>query len=170
MRWLFLLIILFNTIPIFTKDWKDLEEGEIKEVYGSEKSKKYSMSNVFGEIEKWDKHYGVRILYLYDYTDYPKYNSTQFIPFYYRINSKIDNREKFRFLNYTSRQEKEQIDKSVLPLIYWGGNTKTNHNYHAAFPFYSYSFTQNEALENKNLILFPATYYYSYQSIASESF
>lgn len=160
----------FSLSPIFPDDWKDLEEGEIKEVYGSEKSKKYSMSNIFGEIEKWDNHYGVRILYLYDYTDYPKYNSTQFFPFYYRINSKIDNREKFRFLNYTSKQEKEQTDKSVLPLIYWGGNTKYNHNYHAAFPFYSYSITQNDALENKNLILFPATYYYTYQSISSESF
>ena len=42
---IFLFITVLYTIPIFTQDWKDLEEGEKKEVYGSEKSKKYLWRN-----------------------------------------------------------------------------------------------------------------------------
>ncbi len=170
MKRFLLLLALAITIPVYPEDWQDLDEGEKKEVYGSEKSKKYAVSNIFGEVERWDNHYGVRILYLYDYTDYPKYNSTLLFPFYYRINSKIDNREKFRLLNYTTKQENTETDKSLLPLIYWGGNTKTNYNYHSAFPFYSYSNTKNESLEKNNLILFPATFYYSYESKKRENF
>jgi hypothetical protein len=125
----FVFLLTLSNLAIYSEDWKDLEEGEEKEVYGSEKSKKYSSSNIFWEVEKWDKHYGVRILYLYDYTDYPKYNSTVFIPFYSRINSKIDNREKFRFLNYNYKIENSEISRSVFPFIFWGNDQKINQSY-----------------------------------------
>ena len=134
-------ILFFLVFPINSNDWRDLDEGEKKEVYGSEKSKKYAASNLFWEIERWDKHYGLRILYLYDHTDYPKYNSTQFFPFYYRQNSKIDNREKYRLFNYTYKREKTATDRSFLP----------------------YSSTNNPSLEKTNFIFFPMPFYYDFE-------
>lgn len=168
---LFFSSVLFIFIsPIYSDEWADLEEGKKKEVYGSEKSKKYKMSNIFGEIESWDKHYAVRLFYIYDYTDYPKYSLTQFFPFYYRFNSKLDNREKFRFINYTSRIEKSQSDKSLLPLIFWGQNTQINSSYQMVLPFYYNASTANQQLDKKDLMIFPITYFYFYENKKENSF
>ncbi|HNI91204.1 MAG TPA: hypothetical protein PKX55_23830, partial [Leptospiraceae bacterium] len=162
LRIIFFTVLLF-TFPIFSDDWSDLDEGEKKEVYGSEKSKKYKMSNIFGEVESWDKHYAVRIIYLYDYTDYPKYNSTQFIPFYYRLNSKIDNREKLRFINYTTEIQKSKVDKSILPLFYWGHNNDLKLNYQLFLPVYYNSSTNNSNLTENKFIFIPIPFYYSFE-------
>ena len=164
------LLFLFFCFSIQAKDWSDLDEGEKKDVYGSEKRKKYSASNLFFEIENWEKHYGVRILYLYDHTDYPKYNSTYFIPFYNRLESKIDNRKKFRFLNYTFKEERKEIDRSIFPIAFWGNNTESNKNYNSILPFYYSSKTFNKTKQETNLILFPLTYYYLQQSESQDNF
>lgn len=161
------LICLFS---LQANDWKDLNEGEKVDVYGSEKSKKYSASNIFWEVENWDKHYGVRVLYLFDYTDYPKYNSTNFFPFYNRLESKIDNRKDFRFINYTFKQEKKETDRSFFPIVFWGNNLESNQVYNSTLPFYYYSKTSNKSKEETNLILFPATYYYLYESNSKDNY
>ena len=55
-----------------SRSWSDLNEGE-REIYGSEREEKFPIRTLFMEKEEWDNHYSFMFLWLYKYTDYPKY-------------------------------------------------------------------------------------------------
>lgn len=140
-------------------EWHDLKEGE-RDYYGSEKSEKFPVSNLFWEIEDWSGHKSTKILWLFKTKDYPKYSSTRFFPLYYNLNSKIDNRQKFRFLNYTFRRQQQEVDRSVWPLIFWGSNPRKSTSYHSVMPFYYYHNRDGQKKESSLFFLpFP---FYSY--------
>lgn len=75
-------IIFFCIITPVYAEWEDLNDSEYK-IYGSEKEEKYTIKNLFVEQEKWENHYSLMVLWLYKYTDYPKYKSYRVLPFYY---------------------------------------------------------------------------------------
>ncbi len=128
MKKLTILILLIATLLNITtnleaRDWDDLHREE-KKVYGSEKAEKYPVTAFIIEKEDWkDKegkdHYSVMAFFLFRYTNYPKYNSLRFLPFWYRLSSKIDNRQKtiIPFLFYYNRIDGDE-DLTVSPLYY----------------------------------------------------
>ncbi len=155
MRLLFLLwtfIQLFSVISVSASDWDDLNEGENEKVYGSERSKKYPRSNLFYEMEKWEKHYSVKALGIYRYYDYPKFESRTFFPFYHRLTSRIDSREKYRILNFTDTKNLNSRDKSFFPFVFWGENKKDE--YHSVFPLYYRSYSKPEDNEKRSTFFF----------------
>ena len=123
----------------FSRSWSDLDEGE-REIYGSEREEKFPIRTLFMEMERWDNHYSFMFLWLYKYTDYPKYKSTRRLPFYYNLSSKIDNRERtvlpplltwlerdgteetsyIVYPLYRSRIDTNERDRSMLFLLRWG--------------------------------------------------
>ncbi len=133
------------------QEWKDLFEGEHK-LYGSEKEDKYPINSFFIEKEKWNGHYSLMAFWFYKSINYPKYTSLRVFPFYYDLESKIDNRSKMiLFLPYPyyrkvngderfaidilgySYKNKDQEDKSYGYLWYSGFNKKDNSSYKALF-------------------------------------
>ena len=168
-------------------DWSDLFEGE-KKVYGSEKEEKYSwLMGPIGERENWEGHSSFMFLTWIKYTDYPKYKECYWIPFYYNLDSKIDNREKFwGFLwpglyyyhkkdgpeeltvhipVYFSSIKEHEWDRSILYLFWWGKtdnkNTGDRKSYNALYPFYRYTWQINDRTgqEETKFIIYPLYYY-----------
>ncbi|MCB1137728.1 MAG: hypothetical protein KDK23_03190, partial [Leptospiraceae bacterium] len=76
------------------EDWDDLQP-EPERYYGSEKEKKIPVDAIFWVLEKWEGHYSNQLFWLYKHKDYPRFRSTRFFPFYYNLESKIDERESF---------------------------------------------------------------------------
>lgn len=159
-----LFFIFYFAFSLHAEDWDDLSEGEKAEVYGSEKSQKYPVSNLFYEIEKWQGHSSVKVLWLYKTIDYPKFTSTRFFPFYSRLNSKLDNREKFRVFNYTYKQEHKSVDRSFFPLVFWGNNSGANSYYHSVLPIYGFGASANSNNDTKEFGFIPFPFYYSTSS------
>lgn len=73
------------------REWSDLHEEDNK-LFGSEKEMKYNPDMFFIQRENWQDHYSCMMFWMFKYTDYPKYSSLLFLPFYYGLDSKIDNR------------------------------------------------------------------------------
>ncbi|MCU0844790.1 MAG: hypothetical protein MUC76_07680 [Spirochaetes bacterium] len=119
------------------RDWSDLDEGE-QTVFGSEKEEKYSINAFLLEKEKWEGHYSLMALWLFKYTDYPRYRSLRVLPFWYRLDSKIDDRSRYfipLLLHYGARDADSSMianplyysdlrgddaDRAVLYLFWWG--------------------------------------------------
>ncbi|WP_423241779.1 LA_1737 family protein [Leptospira kobayashii] len=125
------------SVSLEAETWKDLEKEKETEIYGSEKSLKFTSNNIFYEVEDWKDHYSVKAFGLYRYYDYPKSKSRTVFPFYYGIQSKIDNREYKRIINYTITKKNEDTDKAFYPFSFWGKGI--NSSYHNIVPFYFYS-------------------------------
>jgi hypothetical protein len=85
------LIILSSVQSAQARSWDDLNEGETK-VFGSEKEKKYPVNTPIYEHELWENHESRWVLGVYKSVNYPKYRSLRIFPFYYGLDSKIDNR------------------------------------------------------------------------------
>jgi hypothetical protein len=120
-----------------SKNWSDLDEGEHR-IFGSEKEKKYPINAFIIEKEEWNNHYSFMFLWLYKYTDYPKYRSLRVIPIWYQLESKIDNRVKtvipvlFYYHRidgeaeltvtplYYSNLKRAESDRAILYLLWWG--------------------------------------------------
>lgn len=83
--------------------WEDLDAPEAR-VYGSEKEAKYPINAFFFEREKWESHSSFHIFWLIRGTDYPRYESSAFLPFYYHLKSKVDNRERSIYFPLLLRQ------------------------------------------------------------------
>ncbi|WP_407658915.1 LA_1737 family protein [Leptospira soteropolitanensis] len=153
----FVLVFLFITFPlgIFPKTWPDLEaEKEIK-VYGSERSAKFTASNIFYDVENWTNHYSVRAFGFYRYYDYPKAKTKSLFPFYYHIQSKSDNREYKRILNINITKERDAIDQSFYPFVFWGKDS--NKSYLTTIPFF---FSSSSGTNNKfGFPVIPLLYY-----------
>ncbi|MFH0977610.1 MAG: hypothetical protein V1874_17665 [Spirochaetota bacterium] len=155
-------------------DWSDLDEGE-HEIYGSEKDEKYPVNMLFLEKEKWSNHYSFMALWLYKYTDYPKYASTRFLPFYYNIESKIDNRKKrivpFFWYNrvegnsdllvtpiFYSNRNSGDSDISWLYLFWWGKSGtdyKTSYNFFIPLLFYNSDGRTKDGSDTDSLLINP---------------
>jgi len=90
----------------------------------------------FVQKEKWQDHDALHVFWLYGYTYYPKYKSNRLLPFYYRLQSKIDNRDLFLSPIYHSEIDGNERDRSVMWMYYWGNNTDTNENYSLLLPLY----------------------------------
>ncbi len=119
------------------RDWSDLDEGEQK-VFGSEKEKKFSINAFIIEKENWDDHYSLMALWLFKHTDYPRYSSLRVLPFWYGLNSKIDDRSRYfipLLLHYGERDAdssmianplyysnigKSEAGRAILYLFWWG--------------------------------------------------
>ncbi|TGN09785.1 LA_1737 family protein [Leptospira ilyithenensis] len=153
------ILILSNLISVSlqAKTWNDLETEKETEIYGSEKSLKFTSNNILYEVENWKGHHSVKALGLYRMYDYPKFQSKTIFPFYYGIQSKIDNREYKRVLNYTVTKENEDLDKSVFPFSFWGKGK--NSSYHNVVPFYFYS--DSGSLASFGFPILPLVYYQS---------
>ncbi|HDP80130.1 MAG TPA: hypothetical protein ENN21_04735 [Spirochaetes bacterium] len=121
----------------FARDWSDLDEEE-RRIFGSEKEEKYDINAFFVEKESWENHESLMVFWLYKAVDYPRYRSLRVLPFWYRLDSKIDNRRKtviplFLYYNrrdgeqrltacplYFSRLDSRSYDRSLLYLFWWG--------------------------------------------------
>jgi len=132
---LFTLFFLFAAMGLPARSWDDLHETSEK-VFGSEKEAKYDINIFFIERERWEDHYSLKIFWLYKQIDYPKYSSFMLLPFYYGLESKIDER-KFSFIpvlltywetdvietfSYTDdknyQKQKELTDFKISPLFF----------------------------------------------------
>ncbi|HPS59433.1 MAG TPA: hypothetical protein PK514_15120 [Spirochaetota bacterium] len=137
-----LITLLVSWNNVYARSWDDLDAGE-HEIYGSEREEKFPVKALFMEMEEWENHYSFMFMWLFKYTDYPRYKSTMFMPFYYGLESKIDNRsmtvipplltylerdgtyyKKFiLFPLYYSDVDSTETNRSILwPLIWWGNS------------------------------------------------
>ncbi len=152
------------TTPLAAKEpphrsWDDLDD-DAEKIFGSEKERKYPIHAFIVEKEQWEGHSSCMIGWLYKHTDYPKYRSRRVLPFYYRLESKIDNRTRMvlPFLLYYNRVDGPtertvtplfysdlsdiDADRSLLYLFWWGWERvpeKTrDSSYSALIPLYHY--------------------------------
>ncbi|HMY67203.1 MAG TPA: hypothetical protein PL163_11165 [Leptospiraceae bacterium] len=170
MRLLFFCTVfqIISLLPLYSSDWDDLEEGENEKVYGSERSKKYPRSNLFYEMEKWENHYSVKALGIYRHYDYPKFESRTFFPFYHRLTSRIDSREKYRILNFSDTKNLSSRHKSFFPFVFWGEDKRDE--YHSVFPLYYRSYSKPEDSEKRSSFFFaPFPMFYRNRSYAVHS-
>ncbi|TGL44776.1 LA_1737 family protein [Leptospira perdikensis] len=153
------LVFLIFTIPygMYAKTWSDLESEKEIQVYGSERSVKFTASNIFYDVENWTGHYSVRALGFYRYYDYPKAKTKSIFPFYYHIQSKSDNREYKRILNVNKTIEKNSIDQSVYPFVFWGNDS--NSSYLTTIPFFFSN--SNERESRFGFPVIPIFYYHN---------
>ncbi|TGM27451.1 hypothetical protein EHQ71_15595 [Leptospira levettii] len=150
-------LIFFLVFPITAKSWPDLESEIEVQIYGSERSKKYKASNIIYDIEDWKDHYSVKAMGIYRYYDYPLSKSKTFFPFYDHLQSKIDNREYKRVLNYNVTRENDSLHKSIYPFVFWGNNANNSHL--IAIPFF-----YQKRKENQNTFGFPVLPFIFYKN------
>ncbi|MCE9499025.1 MAG: hypothetical protein K8R21_00670 [Leptospira sp.] len=139
-----LFVFFLLALPLVADDdWSDLHKDE-KKIYGSEKEIKYDVNAFFWERENWDQHYSNEVLWLYKHTDYPKFRSTYVFPFYNGLESKFDNRKKYRFLNFYYKQDKSFEQAVFFPFVFQGGDKAIGESYLGIFPaFYSRTYEGN---------------------------
>ena len=137
------------TPALDARSWDDLDEGEV-EIYGREREEKLPIRLFFVQKEKWDNHDSFHALWLYGYTDYPRYRSDRLLPFYYRLQSKIDNRYRFISPVYFHERDGSDNDRSLLWLFYWGADTGRQSNYSWIFPFY---YNSNNPADGQSLFV-----------------
>ncbi|MCB1143785.1 MAG: hypothetical protein KDK54_16165 [Leptospiraceae bacterium] len=147
-----ILIFLLGLISLNGDSLEDLEKEEKTELYGSEKRKKFKSTAVFWEIEDWENHYSTKIFWIYKKTDYPRFYSKKFIPFYYSIQSKTENLNKFRFLNYQSSKILEREKTAFFPFYFSEKNKETNENTTLLLPLYYFSRNIYEDKKNSSFI------------------
>lgn len=187
-----LLIAIYMAVPEtafgFPADWSDLDEGE-HAVFGSEKEKKYSINAFFVERERWDNHSAFMFFWLYKYTDYPKYSSLRAVPFWYRLESKIDARTKTvipilgyyrrydgvetRIISplYYSRYGPRERERSILYLTWWGGaETRNSRSSYFFTPLlYGSRHASDEPYRREYLYISPVAYWRSEKHTSQES-
>jgi len=121
-----LLIVSWNSL--YARSWDDLDAGE-HAIYGSEREEKFPVKALFMEIEEWENHYSFMLLWLFKYTDYPKYKSTRLLPLFYGLDSKIDNRSL----------------KVIPPLLTWLERDGDYYERFILFPLYCSGVDSNES-------------------------
>ncbi|MBN1499647.1 MAG: hypothetical protein JW982_05810 [Spirochaetes bacterium] len=182
--YLFFIALFFSTASVFAS-WDDLNEDE-KKVFGSEKESKYPINSFIIEKEDWEDHYSLMVFGLYKYTDYPKYTSLRILPFYYHLDSKIDDRKKtilffpYPYYSYTENEEKFRVhllgysftspdstDWSFLYLFYYGNDEQNNSSYNALFPVYKFS--AEDSKDRKSMLFMTPFFYYNNEYIYDES-
>ncbi len=154
------LSLIINYESGICRSWDDLDEGE-RDIYGSEREEKFPLKAFFMEKEVWENHYSFMLFWLYKHTDYPKYKSTRLLPFYYGLDSKVDNRsltvippllsyfetdgtEKTSYILfplYYSSVDTDESDRSLLFLFWWGREKYSSgaNSYQTIFPVFYHS-------------------------------
>jgi len=180
-KYIISVIVFFSIVCCYQyglgRSWDDLHEGEHK-IYGKEKEEKYPVKTLFFEKEDWENHYSLMILWFFKYTNYPRYKSLRFLPIYYGLNSKIDNRYNmfiFPLLSYFetdgnrkksyiicplyySSVSNDMSDRSLFFLIWWGKEqyNYTKYSYQTILPiFYHKSETNPERGYSKHFWINP---------------
>ncbi|MEM7184035.1 MAG: hypothetical protein AAF518_24250, partial [Spirochaetota bacterium] len=134
-RWM-LIVLVCLVLPLWAEDdWQDLYEGE-KKIRGRERLHKFKQDSFYFQLEDWEGHHSWKVLRVLGQKDYPRYRSSQFLPFYYHLKSKLDEREKSRVLNYYRRESKDSIIVHVYPLYYKKKDKLDGSSYSGVFPFY----------------------------------
>ncbi|MBL8022164.1 MAG: hypothetical protein JNM27_20990 [Leptospirales bacterium] len=105
-------------------NWSDLDSHESR-VYGSEKEKKFPINAFFFEKEDWQDHYAWHVFWLFRKTDYPKYQSSGALPFYYHLQSKIDNRERTIIFPFFLQQKDADTKYSISPVTLFDDTEST---------------------------------------------
>ncbi len=178
-----LLVISFIMIfaPLsFAASWSDLKEGE-REIFGSEKERKYPINAFFVEYERWENHRSFHFLWFLQSTDYPRYSSFHLLPFYYHLESKIDRREKkfawpvlpyYRvrdldheyktiFPLYASTTRPQSIDWNILYLVYGGKERKAERkeSYFGILPVFYYQKMRDTGNDSKGMALITPVFF-----------
>ncbi|MCB1159600.1 MAG: hypothetical protein KDK45_19020, partial [Leptospiraceae bacterium] len=151
-------IISLSTV-LLGSDWPDLHEGD-RTYYGSERQEKFEQDGLFWKLERWDNHYSNQVFWLYKYTDYPKYQSTELFPFFYKEESKLDKRKSTRIFNSVSTQEMDSNHYTFFPFWFQGRKDNTDKTYYSLIPFFytsSYGSSEKEGEDFK--LITPLGYY-----------
>lgn len=130
--------------PLAARSWSDLDEGE-HAIYGREREEKLPLRLFFVEKEQWQDHYAFHFFFLWGTKDYPRYTSGRVFPFYYRLESKIDNRYLLVTPLYHRETDLADRDESLLWLYYWGERGESGKKYSGLFPLYYYSNYKTDA-------------------------
>ena len=186
-----LLSVFINNEYGICRSWYDLDEGE-HEIYGSEREEKFPVKAFFLEKEQWEGHYSFMMFWLYKYTDYPKYESTRVLPFYYGLKSKIDNRSMtvippllsyfetdgtgqtslILFPLYYSSTDTDEYDRSVFwPLIWWGKEDYSSQksSYQTFVPLLSYHSSEENDKSGSGEYLWVNPLFVSWRDKTSET-
>lgn len=156
------LSIIWNFNSGICRSWDDLDEGE-HEIYGSEKEEKYPHKSLFWELESWENHYSNMVLWFYKHTDYPKYRSTRILPFYYGLDSKIDNRSMTvlpLFLTWFKTDGNIETSTVIFPVYNSSIDTKNN-NYDRRFLLFWWGRDNYSTRPKHYQTLFPLSYHSS---------
>lgn len=115
-------------------DFDDLYE-EDRKFYGSEREKKFPISALVVEKEKWKDHEAWSVFWLYGWKEYPRYRSRRLLPFYYHVESKIenDNREKTFLLPFYYYRRDGASKLIVTPVGMHSSNEMENFNLYGWF-------------------------------------
>ncbi|MCE9599763.1 MAG: hypothetical protein K8S54_17525 [Spirochaetia bacterium] len=133
-------------------DWSDLESQESR-VYGSEKEKKFPINALIVEKEEWEGHYAFHLFWLYRNTDYPRYRSRAVLPFYYHLESKIDNRERTISFPFYLSQTDADTTFSLTPLTLFDDSASN------WFHFYGWLFLRRGDKTFTHTALLPVVYF-----------
>lgn len=189
-----LFLIVFFTIPDFLysqsrndnntiswdSDWSDLQRDP-GALYGSEKDEKYSVNALIVEIEDWDDHYSLSTFFLYRYTNYPKFTSHRFFPFFENLSAKND----ARFKNYTFPlyyYKTDGIESNFITAISWSQRNsrkdetldllglfyrhhEAGKKFYSIFPLLFLGFDEVE--DSGNFTIFPV-FHYDFDSCKNE--
>jgi hypothetical protein len=139
-RFLILCALLISTQSLAARQWLDLYEQD-QAIYGKEKEEKYPIQMFFFEREKWKEHSSFHIIWLVGGKNYPLYESSRFLPFFYSLNSKIDNRSYLLTPIYQGEIDGKAAGRALFWLVYWGHDGELDHSYSGIFPLYYHSHT-----------------------------
>lgn len=136
----------------FSRSWSDLDEDESKDVFGSEREAKYPINAFIVEREKWENHSSLMLFWIIKSTDYPKYDSFRFLPFWYSKDSKIDNRALRLIpltLTYWSRDGDDRFRAWYLPpfIVSYENVKNDEHVNGSLFHFYYSDKIYNDATQ-----------------------
>ncbi len=140
--------IIILSEAVYARDWDDLHEEDEK-VFGSEKEMKYKADMFFLQWESWNNHSSFMLFWLFKNTDYPKYDSLLFFPFYYGLDSKIDNRSlSFIPLTLTYWERDGNETYKINPLFVAGsinsGGTEDDYSYSL---LHGYTYYKNQQMD-----------------------
>ncbi len=124
--------------PLAARSWGDLDAGE-HEIYGREREEKLPIRLFFIQKEEWENHHALHVLFLWGNKDYPRYKSSRIFPFYYQLESKVDNRYLLLTPLYYREQDLAARDQSLFWLYYWGERGDSAKKYSGLLPLYYYS-------------------------------
>ncbi|MCE9598642.1 MAG: hypothetical protein K8S54_11795, partial [Spirochaetia bacterium] len=133
------------------ESWSDLDSQESR-VYGSEKERKYPINAFLMEKEEWEGHYSFHLFWLYRNTDYPKYKSNAILPFYYHLESKIDNRERSIYFPFYLGQTDADTTFHLTPVTLFDDSSTT------WFHLYSWIFLRRGDPDVSHTALLPLVY------------
>jgi hypothetical protein len=157
---LFILFQNFLLTNLVADPFLDLME-EDREVYGSEKREKFKSTNIFWEIEDWENHRSERYFFFYRSVNYPKFQSLRLFPFYNKIESKIDERNYFRVLNFSKSKIDTNNSYSFFPIYFWE-NDEVRKKKSSLLPFIFSRETVERVDFISNYFLSPV-YYHEYE-------